>query len=211
MSAMASRITSVYIIYSTICSGADQRKHQSFASLAFVRGIHRYQVNSQHKGPITQKMFPFDDVIMHGSTTNDLIFVIVSAETLIHFRICGNFTIDVIAKTAFGIDVNSQKDPNSEFVKNAKKINEFKLVNPALLLTRKFIAVPSHQRHSVSNHRWLFIDLFKLTSKKAPKPHVTGLGEENIGVRWIPSQRASSAHDSMKYGLPTHGDILLTT
>ena len=45
-------------------SGADQRKHQSSASLAFVRGIHRWPVNSPHKGPVTRKMFPFDDVIM---------------------------------------------------------------------------------------------------------------------------------------------------
>ena len=42
----------------------NQRKHQSSASLAFVRGIHRWPVNSLHKGPVTRKMFPFDDVIM---------------------------------------------------------------------------------------------------------------------------------------------------
>ena len=47
-----------------IYSGADQRKHQSSASLAFVRGIHRWPVNSPHKWPVTRKMFPFDDVIM---------------------------------------------------------------------------------------------------------------------------------------------------
>ena len=64
MSAIASKITSVSIVYSTICSGADRRKHQSSASLAFVRGIHRSPVNSPHKGPVTRKMFPFDDVIM---------------------------------------------------------------------------------------------------------------------------------------------------
>ena len=44
--------------------GADQRKPQRSASLAFVRGIHRSPVNSPHKGPATRKMFPFDDVIM---------------------------------------------------------------------------------------------------------------------------------------------------
>ena len=44
--------------------GADQRIHQSCASLAFVRGIHRWPVNSPPKGPVTRKMFPFDDVIM---------------------------------------------------------------------------------------------------------------------------------------------------
>ena len=64
MSAMAFQITSLTIVYSTVYSGADQRKHQSSASLAFVRGIHRWPVNSQHKGPVTWKMFPFDDVIM---------------------------------------------------------------------------------------------------------------------------------------------------
>ena len=43
---------------------ADQRKHQSSASLAFVRGIHRGPVNSPHKWPVTRKMFPFDNAIM---------------------------------------------------------------------------------------------------------------------------------------------------
>ena len=51
MSAMASQITSLTFVYSTVYSGADQRKHQSSASLAFVRGIHRWPVNSPHKGP----------------------------------------------------------------------------------------------------------------------------------------------------------------
>ena len=44
--------------------GADQSKHQSSASLAFVWGIHRGPVNFPHKWPVTRKMFPFDDVIM---------------------------------------------------------------------------------------------------------------------------------------------------
>ena len=64
MSAMASQITGVSIVYSTICSSAYQRKHQSSASLAFVREIHGWSVNSPHKGPVTRKMSPFDDVIM---------------------------------------------------------------------------------------------------------------------------------------------------
>ena len=50
MSAMASQITGVFIVNSTVSSGADQRKHQSSASLAFVWGIHRWTVNSPHKG-----------------------------------------------------------------------------------------------------------------------------------------------------------------
>ena len=64
MSAMASNITAVSIVYSTVYSGADQRKHPSSVSLAFVRGVHRWPVNALHKGPATRKMFPFDNVIM---------------------------------------------------------------------------------------------------------------------------------------------------
>ena len=64
MGAMTSLITSLTIIYSTVYSDADQRKHQSSAPLAFVWGIHRGPVNSPHKWPVTRKMFPFDDVIM---------------------------------------------------------------------------------------------------------------------------------------------------
>ena len=64
MGAMASQITSLMIVYSTVYSCADQRKHQSSASLAFVRGIHRWPVNSLHRGPVTLKMLRFDDVSM---------------------------------------------------------------------------------------------------------------------------------------------------
>ena len=64
MDAMTFQTTSLTIIYSTAYSGASQRKHQSSASLGFVRGIHRWLVNSPHKWPVTRKMFPFDDVIM---------------------------------------------------------------------------------------------------------------------------------------------------
>ena len=64
MGAMASQITSHTIVNSNVYSGTDQRKHQSSAPLAFVRGFHRWPVNSPHKRPVTGKMFPFDDVIM---------------------------------------------------------------------------------------------------------------------------------------------------
>ena len=67
MDAIVYQITSLTIVYLTIYSGADQRKHQSSKSLAFVRGIHRRPVKSPHKGPVTRKMFPFDDVIMIAS------------------------------------------------------------------------------------------------------------------------------------------------
>ena len=69
MGAIASQITSLTIVYSTVYSGADQRKHQSSGALAFVRGIHRGPVNSLHKWPVTQKMFPFDDFIIISMKT----------------------------------------------------------------------------------------------------------------------------------------------
>ena len=64
MGTMESQITSLTIVYLTVYSDANQRKHQSSASLAFVWGIHRGPVNSPHKWTVTRKMFPFDDVIM---------------------------------------------------------------------------------------------------------------------------------------------------
>ena len=66
MTTMASQITNLTVVYSTVYSDTDQRKNQSSVSLAFVWGIHSPgQVNSPHKGPVTRKMFPFDDVIMN--------------------------------------------------------------------------------------------------------------------------------------------------
>ena len=50
MSAMAYQITSIWSVCSTVCSSVDQRKHQSSASLAFARGIHRLPVNSRTEG-----------------------------------------------------------------------------------------------------------------------------------------------------------------
>ena len=72
MGAIASQITSLAIVYSIVYSAADHRKHQSSASPAFVRGIHRRPVNSPHKWPATRKMFSFDDVIMISHNTVDV-------------------------------------------------------------------------------------------------------------------------------------------
>ena len=65
MSATASQITCVSIVCSIVCIGVDQRRHQSSTLLVFGRGIHLWPVDSPHKGPVTRKMFPFDDVIMY--------------------------------------------------------------------------------------------------------------------------------------------------
>ena len=57
MGVMVSQITSLTIAYSTIYSGTDQRKHQSSASPAFVRGSHHWPVNSPHRWPVMPKIF----------------------------------------------------------------------------------------------------------------------------------------------------------
>ena len=73
MGAIASQITSLTIVYSTVYSDVDQRKHQSSASLAFVRGIQWGPMNSPQQWPVRRKTFPFHDVIMWpqwGKTPN---------------------------------------------------------------------------------------------------------------------------------------------
>ena len=70
MGVMASQITSRTIVYSTVYSGLDQRKHQSSASLAFVRGIHQWPVNSPHKRLVTQKMLPFDHHVKNSTISS---------------------------------------------------------------------------------------------------------------------------------------------
>ena len=58
MGTITSQITSLTIVSSIVLhSGANHRKHQSSASLAIVRGIHRWPVNSPHKWPVTRRMF----------------------------------------------------------------------------------------------------------------------------------------------------------
>ena len=68
INAMASKITGVLIVYSAVCSGADERKHESSASLAFVRGIHRWPVNSLHKRSETGKCFHLMTSSWKGAT-----------------------------------------------------------------------------------------------------------------------------------------------
>ena len=80
MGAMVSQITSLMIVYSAVYSGAEQRKHPSFASLAFVRGIHRSPVYSSHRGPITRKMFRFDDVIVGLWITTHIYHIVLWRE-----------------------------------------------------------------------------------------------------------------------------------
>ena len=70
MGAMASQITSLTIVNSTVYSGVDERKHQSSASLAIVWWIHQWPLNCPHKWPVRRKVFPFEDVIMWFPVSN---------------------------------------------------------------------------------------------------------------------------------------------
>ena len=89
MSTMASQITSLTVVYSIIYTGADQRKNQSSTSLAFVGGIHQWLVNSPHKRPVMQTMFPFDIIMGKDIFAFSIILftdITHVAETLHHGR-----------------------------------------------------------------------------------------------------------------------------
>ena len=67
MSAMASQIAGVSIVWLTVCSSEHQRKHQGSTSQTFVRVIHRWPVDTHHKELVTRKMFPFDDLLSYAN------------------------------------------------------------------------------------------------------------------------------------------------
>ena len=95
MGAMASLITSLTIVYSTVYSGADQSKHRSSASLAFVWGIHRGPMNSPHKWPVTRKMFPFDEVIKCRCLANKLIGMCILSSVCTQCCVIPPFAIQI--------------------------------------------------------------------------------------------------------------------
>ena len=67
MTTMASQITSLTAVYSTIYSDADQRKKSKLRVTGLCVGNLPGPVKSPHKGPVTRKMLPFDGVIMDGN------------------------------------------------------------------------------------------------------------------------------------------------
>ena len=185
MSTIASQITSLTIVYSTVYSGADQSKHQSSASLAFVWGIHRGPVNSPHKWPVTRKMFPFDDVIMSSMgwapvecisgdyCPASLVYVIwIGAEkpslepTLTYHPLKLQWRHNgraAVSNQPFCLGINMHIDElmvsQSQFISwhSNYYANSYVFVD-VLLVPQRFritITVTSHERHDVSNHRQL--------------------------------------------------------
>ena len=64
MTTIASQITSLAVVYSTVYSDADKKKPSKLHVTGLCVGNSPWPVNSPHKGPVTRKMFPIDDVIM---------------------------------------------------------------------------------------------------------------------------------------------------
>ena len=64
------------------------KKTSKLRVMAFLREIHQWPVNSPHKGPVTRKKFPFDDVIIHMTTVVLNLHIVVLEE--IHLR-CSMF------------------------------------------------------------------------------------------------------------------------
>ena len=81
-------------------SGADQIKHQSSLSLAFVRGVHRRSANP-HKWPVTRKMFPFDDVIISIHDKEYTLFICLVALCTYTSTICHKSR--AVAKVSIGL------------------------------------------------------------------------------------------------------------
>ena len=64
MSMMVSQISGVSIVCSIVCSGTDKKKTSKLRVTGIFKENHRWPGDSLQKGPVTQKMFLFDDVIM---------------------------------------------------------------------------------------------------------------------------------------------------
>ena len=104
MGVMPSQITSLAIVHSTVYSGADQRKRQSSASLAFMRGIHLWTVKSPHKWPIMWKMFPFDDVIMKKTSLywdSPLVTIQIYSSGMIQTISSANWSLEFVIKPTY--------------------------------------------------------------------------------------------------------------
>ena len=166
MSAMASQITSLLIIYSTVCSGTDHREHQSSVSLAFVREIHRWTVNSPHKGPVMRKMFPFDDMLMWLAMSY---YVLVQMSCTPTFQGCFTGTFTRLLQwqwsnpEVYGLlyHVNPQQTNDTATIKRAK---------PTHVHMLHYSGVTWASCHLKSQATRLFNSLFRLKTNKHQNP-----------------------------------------
>ena len=199
MSTVASQITSLSIVYSTVYSSADQRKHQSSASPVFVWGIHQWPVNCLHKWPVVWKMFPFDDVIM-------LSLLIVHPKSPCASELFPNNKPSIVLVI---LDSNPLKPirglsmpvPDWDNSNCCFKISCDSSINKARKIHSLDISLQwcHNERDSISNHQphdCLFNCLFRYRSKKTSKLLATGLCAGNSPVTGeFPAQRASYAEN----------------
>ena len=75
MGAMASQITSLKIVYSTVYSSGDQTKHQSSTPPAFVREIHRWQMARNAED--VSIWWRHHDFLVHGDSKGGLMLTTV--------------------------------------------------------------------------------------------------------------------------------------
>ena len=149
MIAIASQITSLTVVYSTDYSEADQRKHQSSASLALV--------NSPHKWPVTRKMLPFDDVIMGwGKPGQEIGCLKWRALRIPHLRHCSLLTSWITAGTIWDIQLQA------EVLREASKAFNVLLNGP--------ISVPASQTSATIHPRPSYISVTPPPPPPPPPP-----------------------------------------
>ena len=186
---MAPQITCVSIVCSTVGSGADQRIHQSSASLAFVRGIPRGPMNSPHKRPVMRKRFPFDDVVMQWiskqiTCTNSLhIFIFTT----------GNFYTGNQIAHIFRDNIDNQLNPDKTM--GCTNLSMLGLQCSKLsLMWGLGNDIPQKIMKAVTYPRPIPNWLFMMTSSNGNIFRVTGpLCGEFTGHRWIALKKASDA------------------
>ena len=167
MRAIASQIIGISSVCSTVCSSVDQGKHLSSASLAFARGIHRWSVDSPHKGPVTRKMFPFVDVIMITWSNA--------------YNVCH-------------LDPWGQTSMN--FVSNHNNFHSRKCIWKCHLQNEKLTYRCRNSAKNAWDYKSLVqrSDRNMMTSSNGNIFRVTGhLYGESTGHRWIPHRKASDA------------------
>ena len=132
MGAMASQVTSLTIVDSSIYSGRSKkiwtwtwtwRKHQSSASLIFVRGIHLWPVNFPHKGPVTRKMSPIDNVFVNVINDDPDIFSPQLPVSLLLFTFC----YDMFAPTTVWLSTDVTTNNAMHFRTRRLALNHMKI------------------------------------------------------------------------------------
>ena len=150
MTMLASQISSLPVVCSIVYSDVNQSKHQSSASLAFVREIHRGPVNFPHKWPVTRKMFPFDDVIMiffRGRTQHNLSSYVMGA--FIYLTFCG--------LPVFSLRYHILKHQFS-----------FKMMQHELFAVHHIYGIPDTKPITISHSAWTHANALQLKTAVVP-------------------------------------------